>query len=312
MNGTSHFISPTCSNTSARCGWRHGSGATLHEDLHTGQSGDGRLSTPDWEAPHYNPSEAIWLVPKAVSGPPGKLTPHPMPRSRVLEIVRPMSVSRISDTIHRFRLPHEVAGFCTLLLPAGTPSGTTATIRHGEAEDVGTGLLVDVECTGSLGPNHGLHCNHISYVARGNGTWGMSAHDKSWQRLALHGRSAAARRPGSRRDASSQASDGQFEAFTPAFQFSAFRFVQVTLAGAPQSLDISSITCFRIGVGFDWTGDVAVASAAAESRKEASKPTAAERFNTVVAAARSTAISYVFVAVVCVIMYPAVILCALA
>ena len=50
-----------------------------------------------------------------------------------------------------------------------------------------TGHLVDVECTYSLGPNHGLHCNHVSYIARGDAT-GMSAHDASWP--VMHGGSS--------------------------------------------------------------------------------------------------------------------------
>ena len=58
---------------------------------------------------------------------------------------------------YRFTLPHEVAGFCTLLLPRGTPSGMKASFRHGEAVDMGTNLLVDVECTYSLNSDPHLH-----------------------------------------------------------------------------------------------------------------------------------------------------------
>lgn len=151
-NGSTVPISRTCSDAESRCNWRHGAGSTLHEDLHTGQSGDGRLATPGWESAQYDTSDHLWTTPAAVTGPPGVLQPHPMQRSRVLELVRPISVapavvvtsdnsseSSSSAPTYRFALPHEVAGFCTLLLPAGTPAGTVARIRHGEAVDMGTG-----------------------------------------------------------------------------------------------------------------------------------------------------------------------------
>ena len=158
-DGTTVFAAPTCAGAGVGvdgCGWRHGSGATLHEDLHTGQSGDGRLATPGWESPQYTAPPAAWAPPVAVTPPPGELRPHPMPRSRVLEVVRPVGVepadpgrgsSSGAGPTYRFTLPHEVAGFCTLLLPRAFPAGATVTIRHGEAVDRGTGLLVDVECT---------------------------------------------------------------------------------------------------------------------------------------------------------------------
>ena len=150
-NGSTVPISRTCSDAESRCSWRHGAGSTLHEDLHTGQSGDGRLATPGWESAQFDISVHLWTTPAAVTGPPGVLQPHPMQRSRVLELVRPISVapavvtsdnsseSSSSATTYRFTLPHEVAGFCTLVLPAGTPAGSVARIRHGEAVDMGTG-----------------------------------------------------------------------------------------------------------------------------------------------------------------------------
>ena len=63
------------------------------------------------------------------------------------------------------------------------------------------------------------------------------------------------------------------------------------------------MTCYRVGVGFDWTGDISVAAGSADAtgaarrRRHERRGTvqhrgggAAERFNTVVAATRSTAI----------------------
>lgn len=304
-DGSNVFVSPTCSGTTGRtCSWRHGSGTTVYEDLHTGQIGDGRLATPGWESTEFVPS-SDWKVPTTVAGPPGELRPHPMQRSRVLEIVRPITVAPVMDepssldsgATYRFTLPHEVAGFCTLLLPSDAPAGMKAEFRHGEAVDMGTGLLVDVECTGSLGPQHGLHCVRMSYIARGDAS-GMSAHDKSWRQLA---------QPGNISISHTEAfgSDGTIidskdvEAFTPAFQFSAFRFIQVTYSQTGAGFkgpDDSSLACYRIGTSFDWTGDVKVAAGPAQgglqrSVKNAAGTTAAERFNVVVAATRSTAVS---------------------
>ena len=329
QNGSQVFVSPTCSATTAtgtdkECNWRHARGPTVHEDLHTGQNGDGRLATPHWESVDYDVTSAplLWSVPTAVVGPPGELRPHPMQRSRVLEVARPISVSPVSGdkksgpgATYRFTLAHEVAGFCTLIMPRGVKRGVKATLRHGEAVDMGSGLLVDVECTNSLGPNHGLGCVHMSYIARGDAT-GMGAHDTSWRQLALTG------------DASSPANttEAQLEAFTPAFQFSAFRFIEVTydrgdqyepVMSTLQPPDMTSLACYRVGAAFDWSGDIVVAppesavpagtlseeysrghdevdstnSPSTPTTKTPSATTAAHRFNTVVAATRSTAIS---------------------
>ena len=115
----------------------------------------------------------------------------------------------------------------------------------------------------------------------------------------------------------------QFSAFR-------FIQVTYTGAASPASApDASDLTCYRIGAAFDWIGDVAVAAPSSSSSSSSSSPsssssaaaaaaggspraatrgggagpsavpvptaapstTAAERFNTVVAAARSTAIS---------------------
>ena len=322
-NGSQSFVSPTCSATTpadatSDCNWRHASGSTVHEDLHTGQSGDGRLATPHWESAHYDPASAplVWSVPTAVVGPPGELRPHPMQRSRVLEVARPISVTRVSGdkksapgATYRFTLAHEVAGFCTLILPPSMKRGAKVTLRHGEAVDMGSGLLVDVECTNSLGPNHGLGCVHMSYIARGDAS-GMSAHEAAWRQLALTSDASAP----------ANASESELEAFTPAFQFSAFRFIEVTYDDGDQHdvadittlkpPDTASLACYRVGAAFDWSGDVVVAppesaAPATALSVEGSRrhevvdgsvltlptTTAAHRFNAVVAATRSTAIS---------------------
>lgn len=324
-DGSTVSVNPTCSRETSGCSWQHGSGATLHEDLHTGQTADGRRATPGWELPQYTPTESQWAVPVKVRPPPGQLRAHPMQRSRVLEVVRPISVTKIvgdpcsgpGDT-YRFTLPHEVAGFCTLVLDIGVsgscPSETVARFRHGEAVNEATGFLVPTECTKAFSANH-TGCEvclvvawsvryhflttrswqNTSYVCRGNSD-GMTAHEQSWRRLALAGNTTG--------------SDNQhLEAFTPAFQFSAFRFVEITYDGPTPLLPptIPSLTCYRIGVAFDWVGDVVVGAAESpnqgtgtlnsdsavhsESTKTKTTQTAAERFNTVVAATRWTAVS---------------------
>jgi hypothetical protein len=303
VNGTTSFVAPTCSASASNlnCAWRYGNASsTTHEDLHTGQSGDGRLAIPNWESPHFDPSLlSQWHTPVAVVGPRGELRPNMMPLSRVLEIARPISVGLVTGdpnsgpgVTYRFTLPHEIAGFCTLLLPRGAPSGMSASLRHGEAVDLKSGRIVDVECTASLAPNHGLHCVHMSYIARGKAS-AMSAHERSWRQLALHGNITQQQ----------QDNDNELEAFTPAFQFSAFRFVEVSYNGLSEESpapDAASLACYRIGTGFDWTGDVVVAApveakAEAEASVNTNATTAAHRFNTVVSAARSTAISnYLF------------------
>ncbi len=276
-NGSAIYVLPTCSASStATCAWRNGRGATLHEDLHTGQIADARLAVPGWDTIKPDDVVARWTTPSPVDGPPGRLAPHPMQRSRVLEVIRPSRVetvpadNRTAANSFRFTLPHEVAGFCTLLLPKGAATGTHVALRHGEAVNQGTGHIIDVTCGGMFGPDPG--CAKVAFTARGDAD-GMDAHDVAWRRLA------------------GGAADQ--EAFTPAFQYSAFKYIQVAYSGAAVlSPTKDSLTCYRIGTSFDWIGDVVVA--AVESTPESS-PTPAARFNAVAAAARSTAISnYVF------------------
>mgnify|MGYP001315923347 CR=1 FL=1 len=266
--GSLLLAAPTCSAAASGCAWRHARGATVHEDLHTGQSADGRLATPGWELPGFDAS--AWAVPAAVAGPPGEQVPHPMPRSRVLELVRPIAVAAVRGDnasgpgqTYRFTLPYEVAGFCTLVLPTACPAGAHTRLRHGEAIDGLSGPLVPVECTASFGADHRV-CENTSYTCRGNGDY-LGAHDARWRALALG------------------TADAPVEAFTPAFQFSAFRFIEATydgFGGPVPPPTLASLACYRIGTSFDWVGDVAVAGSPA-----------AERFNTVVMATRSSAIS---------------------
>ena len=57
--------------------------------------------------------------------------------------------------------------------------------------------------------------------------------------------------------------DPELEAFTPAFQYTSFKFISVTYhvpdASEIPPPEVSSMACYRVGVGFDWTGDVQVA-----------------------------------------------------
>jgi uncharacterized membrane protein YgcG len=280
-NGTTVFAAPTLPGPQSR--WRQHSGALLFDDLHAGQRVDGRQATADWETavyapapPHAGAAAAAWAAPNSVQGPPGALRPHPMPRSRVLERVLPVNVSAIAPSAiappggatYRAVLPYEVAGFCTLLLPPGCTAGTTVQVRHGECVDPKTNELCPVEAP------HITDSAMDTYTCRGNAT-GMGAHDVSWRRLALSG------------NASDDANDQpEREAFTPAFTYSAFKYLDLTYYDAPPSeagaaatggggggggssrlagrpgppaLDLPLLSCLRIGTGFDHTGDVVVA-----------------------------------------------------
>ena len=279
-NGSSALALPT--STSAASGWRHGSGSLLFDDLHKGQEADGRLATPRWQLTDYKLDPEAWSLPLAVPTPPGELRPHPMYHSRVLERLAPVNVSRVPSSeagvTYRFTLPYEVAGFCTLLLPRGCPAGASVTFRHGECVYPKNNTLLPVEAPSIEGSATDI------YTCRGDAT-GLSAHEISWRRLAVGG------------DASGAADAPDREAFTPSFTFSAFKYIEVSYngadEGAPWSLpppDAASLSCSRVGAGVDWTGDVAVA-AADEPPAPGSGVTPAQRFNAVIAAARSTAIA---------------------
>lgn len=155
---------------------------------------------------------------------------------------------------YRFTLPYEIAGFCTLLLPRGCPAGASAQLRHGECVDPQNNLLLPVEAPNIVGSATD------TYTCRGDAS-GMGAHDKSWRRLAVGGSAAVGSKD-----------DPELESFTPSFTYSAFKYIEVTYNSKEQLLapNISSMRCLRVGVGFDWTGDVVVGDALASDRMDIS------------------------------------------
>jgi hypothetical protein len=72
-----------------------------------------------------------WAVPSAVEGPRGALHPHPMQRSRVLEVVRPVSVTRVtgdnSSGPGRTRVTDLMLHYPFLFQPLLTAPDTTPT-----------------------------------------------------------------------------------------------------------------------------------------------------------------------------------------
>ena len=241
-NGTTMNALPTVPGLEG--GWRHSSGSLTFDDLHHGQWTDARLATPGWESVGYAVDDEVWTVASSVAGPPGRLSAHPMPHTQVLERVRPINVTAVPSTAigttFRFTLPFELAGFCTLLLPRGCSRGTSVQIRYGECVDPAANTLCPVMAEGTPYPRYD------SYVCRGN-TTGMGPHDVSWRQLAMDTNVESA-----------------LEAFTPAFQFSAFKYIEVSYphGASVAPPETSSLTCLRVGTGFDWTGDVSVAAGA--------------------------------------------------
>ena len=166
-----------------------------------------------------------------------------------------------------------------MLLPRGCPAGASAQLRHGECVNRKDNLLLPVEAPYIVGSATD------TYTCRGDAT-GMGSHEKSWRRLTVGGSAAVGSRD-----------DPELEAFTPSFTYSAFKYVEVTY-GSEEPLPApttASMRCFRVGVGFDWTGDVAVgerfATRTADEETSRFTTTPAQRFNAVVAATRSTAIA---------------------
>lgn len=104
-NGTDTYALPTLPGE--KSGWRHNSGSVLFDDLHVGQTVDGRLATPEWDtAIAQRPDDHVgldsafeddqgWVVTSTVPSPPGLLRAHPMHHSRVLEILTPTNVTAV-------------------------------------------------------------------------------------------------------------------------------------------------------------------------------------------------------------------------
>ena len=104
-NGTDAYALPTMPGEQS--GWRHNSGSILFDDLHVGQTVDGRLATPNWDgAIPQHPNAYVgdhfafedkqgWVATTTVPSPPGELRAHPMQHSRVLEVVTPANVTAV-------------------------------------------------------------------------------------------------------------------------------------------------------------------------------------------------------------------------
>ena len=226
-NGISTHALPTTHGVGSS--WRHSSGSLVFDNLHGGQGVDGQRAKPLWESIGYHADAEVWAAPAAVAGPPGQLRAHPMHHSRVLERLAPANVSAVppsasadgeaaaataaATATYLFSLPYEVAGFCTLLLPRGCPAGVSVRIRHGEC----------VASNNTICPLQEQSADRDAvneYACRGD-AMGMGAHDTSWRRLAVGGNAT-----------DSTKDDPSIEAFTPAFWYSAFKYIEVAYSAS--------------------------------------------------------------------------------
>jgi alpha-L-rhamnosidase len=108
--------------------WRWHAGPTRSNSLFAGETYDARFELPGWDRPGY--AENGWLPVAVGGGPAGTPDAQQQEAIRVIETLRPTSVTEPKPGVHVFTLPRNIAGWARVRV-AG-PAGTRISLAHGE------------------------------------------------------------------------------------------------------------------------------------------------------------------------------------
>ncbi len=119
--------------------WKTAPGAVMASCVYDGESYDARQEQAGWDSPAFD--DAQWAAANVVEPPGGALKAHVMPPIKVVEHIRPVSVSSPKEGSYVFDMGQNFAGWARLTL-TGT-RGTRITLRY--AEDLNADGTIDVK-----------------------------------------------------------------------------------------------------------------------------------------------------------------------
>ncbi len=119
--------------------WRTAAGPVLSSCVFDGELYDATQEQPGWDRPGFD--DASWQAAHVVEPPGGVLISHLMPPIKVIEHLKPVSVSRPKPGVHVFDLGQNFAGW--VRLNATGPPGTRITLRY--AEDIHPDGMIDAK-----------------------------------------------------------------------------------------------------------------------------------------------------------------------
>jgi alpha-L-rhamnosidase len=100
--------------------------------IYDGEDCDARLEQPGWDLAGFD--DTAWRQANVVSAPGGKLAPFPHEAEKVVETVRPVSVSEPESGVHVFDLGQNMTGWVRLNVRGGE-AGDAIKLRFAEAVD---------------------------------------------------------------------------------------------------------------------------------------------------------------------------------
>ena len=132
--------------------WKTATSPITRNGVRIGEDYDARLEQPGWSKAGFN--DAGWIAAVVVPEPGGKLESHLMPPIKVMETIRPLSVSEPKPGIFVFDLGQFFGGWYRMRVQG--PSGTRVTIKY-------SGRLFDSGLVDTNG-----HPGVDTYILKGN------------------------------------------------------------------------------------------------------------------------------------------------
>lgn len=112
--------------------WRTATGASLSNNIYSGEIYDARKEIPGWEKASFD--DSAWTPAVVVEAPSPKLVAQQNPPAVCCEEFAAVDMKKFSDTLYVFSFPKNIAGVSSLTLIGAEP-GTKITLRHGELKN---------------------------------------------------------------------------------------------------------------------------------------------------------------------------------
>ncbi|MBF0440618.1 MAG: family 78 glycoside hydrolase catalytic domain [Oligoflexales bacterium] len=109
--------------------WKVTSGPTISDAIYTGDFYDARLEKSGWDKPFYDDGQ--WFASSELPPPSQMLAAHMAPAIKVIEDLRPVSLTNPAKGVFVFEMPKISAGWARL--SASAEAGTAIKIKYGES-----------------------------------------------------------------------------------------------------------------------------------------------------------------------------------